>query len=368
MSQILTESLKIEIDGEEIDDAYDELATVAVELDEELPGMVRMRLPMLQQADGAWTFLDDERFSAWKPIVVSAGLDGELEELLAGYITHVRPRFEPDMTACVLDVWGLDASVVMDREDQLKDWPNKKDSDIAAELFTEYGLTPETDDTEVIHDEAVSTIIQRETDWQFLARLALRNGFECFVDRGIGHFHRPRLNEPPQPLLAVQFGEETNVSRFAFEVDALKPANVAMRAGRPAGQGGRRSAVADGGDLPALGATEAIGAARRGHLRRDDDRPRDGHDGRRRARRDLPRAVRAPGVVRDGPGRDRRQPVRRRAAAPRDGDDQGRRRAVPRRVLRQPRHPHVLAATGTRRRSRSSATRSSRRAGTEDFG
>ena len=36
----------------------------------------------------------------------------------------------------------MDASVLMDREDKLKDWPNKKDSDIATEIFRRYGLTP----------------------------------------------------------------------------------------------------------------------------------------------------------------------------------------------------------------------------------
>jgi phage protein D len=258
VSPMLAESLKIEIDGEEISDLYDQLASVEVELDEELPAMVRIRVPLLLGSDGAWSFLDDTRFSAWKPIVVSGGLDGELEELLSGYITHVRPHFEPDMTACALDVWGLDASVVMDREDKLKDWPNKKDSDIAAELFDEYGLTPDTDDTEVIHDEAVSTIIQRETDWQFLARLAARNGFECFLDGGAGHFHRPRVDARPQVLLAVHFGDDTNVNRFSLEVNALTPVNVAMtQVDRP----GKEivDAAAESSDQQALGATVASG-------------------------------------------------------------------------------------------------------------
>ena len=80
----------------------------------------------------------------------------------------------------------MDGSVLMDREEKLKDWPNKKDSDIAAEIFNLHGFTPEVEDTEVIHDEAVSTVIQRETDIQFLNRLALRNGFECYVEGTTG--------------------------------------------------------------------------------------------------------------------------------------------------------------------------------------
>ena len=108
----------------------------------------------------------------------------------------------------------MDASVLMDRADRLKDWPNKKDSDIAAEIFDSYGLTPQVTDTEVIHDENVSTIIQRETDIQFLKRLALRNGFECYVDGDTGYFRPTALDPTPQPVLAVQFGDDTTVNRL----------------------------------------------------------------------------------------------------------------------------------------------------------
>ena len=253
---MLTESFTIEIDGEEIADVYEHLTTLEVELDEELPGMWRLRLPLSLEKDGTWTFLDDERFRAWNPVLISAGLDGDLEELITGYITHVRPLFEPDPAQCVLEVWGLDGSVLLDREDKLKDWPNKKDSDIASEIFSSHGLSAEVDDTEVIHDEGVSTVIQRETDWQFLSRLALRNGFECFVEGTTGFFRKPIVDAPPQALLAVHFGEETNVNRFVLEVNALTPASISMfqvdRINKEV-----LDVIADSSDQKTLGATGA---------------------------------------------------------------------------------------------------------------
>ena len=39
-------------------------------------------------------------------------------------------------------------------------------------MFQTHGLTPKVEDTDVVHDEEVSTIIQRETDIRFLKRLA----------------------------------------------------------------------------------------------------------------------------------------------------------------------------------------------------
>jgi phage protein D len=190
--------------------------------------MFRLRLAILQQPDGLWTYLDDERLTVWKAVTFTAGFASGTEELMSGYITHVKPDFQPDPARCTLEIWGMDGSVLMDREEKLKDWPNKKDSDIVSEIFNLYGFTPEVEDTEVIHDEAVSTVIQRETDMQFLKRLAFRNGFECYVEGTTGYFRKPQVDATPQPVLAVHFGKETNVNRFAIEINALTPTNVAM--------------------------------------------------------------------------------------------------------------------------------------------
>ncbi len=204
--------ITIKIDGEEVSDLYKDLISLEVELDDELAALFRLTIGIALQPDGSWTYLDDERFKVWKPITVAAGLGGSAEDVFSGYITHVKPSFDPELTQCTLEIWGMDGSVLMDREEKLIAWPNKKDSDIAAEIFNQlYGLTPMTEDTNITHDEAVATIIQRETDIQFLRRLALRNGFECYVEGTTGYFRPPQLSAPPQPVLAVHFGDETNV-------------------------------------------------------------------------------------------------------------------------------------------------------------
>jgi phage protein D len=222
------ENFSIMIDGQEAEDLYPDLMKLEVELDDALAGMFRLRITITKDTDGIWTYLDDARLHLWKEVTIKASFGDEMEDLITGYITHVKPHFTPERTECFLDVWGMDGSVLMDREEKLKDWPNKKDSDIASEIFGLYGFSAKTDDTAVIHDEAVSTIIQRETDIQFLKRLALRNGYECYVDGKTGYFRPPQIDETPQPTLAVHFGDETNVASFSIEVNALTPANVAM--------------------------------------------------------------------------------------------------------------------------------------------
>lgn len=220
--------LSVEFDGAEVPEIYDDLLSLVVELDEELAGMCRISLAMLLGSDGRWAYLDDKRFAPWRRIAVTAGVEGGMRPLLSGYVTHVRPQFGPGAGQCRLEIWAMDAGVLLDRVDRLKAWPNMKDSDIASEVFQAHGLTPRVTDTQVVHDERVSTVIQRETDAQLLRRLALRNGFECFVDGDTGVFRPPAADDRPQPVLAVHFGEETNVDRFRLEVDVLTPTTVAM--------------------------------------------------------------------------------------------------------------------------------------------
>ena len=111
--------------------------------------------------------LDDERIKPWKKVTIRASVNDDDVELMTGYITGLKPHIESDENKCWLEIHGLDGSSIMSLEEKIKDWPNKSDSDIAREIFQSYGLAPQVDETLVVHDEAVATIIQRESDIQF---------------------------------------------------------------------------------------------------------------------------------------------------------------------------------------------------------
>src|SRR5262245_3170606 len=211
-----------------LDIPTDEIVCLEVELDTEMAGVFRLHLAIRQQSDGTWTYLDDGRLTVWTPLTIRAGFDDGMEDLISGYITHVRPEFSEDPSKCTVEVWGMDGTVLLDREERLHAWPNERDSSIAAQIFEQHGLSSVVDDTEIVHDEAVSTIIQRETDIQFLKRLAARNGFECYVAGNTGFFRRPQIDATPQPVLSAHFGRETTINRVAFEVDALVATQVSM--------------------------------------------------------------------------------------------------------------------------------------------
>ncbi|MFX0194749.1 MAG: phage late control D family protein [Candidatus Hodarchaeota archaeon] len=218
----------IKINDEEHPDLYPDIVSVEAEEDERLASVFNIRLAIRLPRDGTWTWIDDERLSPWKKVSISAGFADNVVEVITGYITQVKPYFDSELSRSYLDVKGMDGSVLMSTEEKLKDWPNKKDSDIATQIFTDYGFTPEVEDTGVVHDEAISTIIQKETDIQFLKRLARRNEFECFVRNTTGYFRPPQLNGVPQRILAVQFGTESNLAYFKVELNALQPTIVEM--------------------------------------------------------------------------------------------------------------------------------------------
>jgi phage protein D len=222
------ENFKIEIDGSEADDIYEDLISLEVEIDERFAGMALLRLPLNFLSEAGWSYLDDSRFVPWKEVAIEAGFDDSTEEIFTGYITHVKPTFAPEITQCYLDIWAMDQSVKLGQEEILKAWPNKKDSDIATEILNASGFTPNVDNIEIVHDEKISTIIQRETDLQFLNRLALRNGFEFYVTGSTANFVAPVYSGSAQPVLAFQFGEETNLNRFTITANGLTATNVGM--------------------------------------------------------------------------------------------------------------------------------------------
>ncbi len=223
------ESVKVNLNGVEATDLYDHIVQLDVEVDDEQPATCILILAMARAHDGTWAFLDDQRMRIWSRIVIEGGhVDRGTEPLLDGYVTEVRPRFDASAAQCTLELHGMDRSVMMDRAEVLKAWPNKKDSDIAREILQSHGFTPQVEDTSVVHDEVVSTVIQRETDLQFLRRLALRNGFVCVVEGDTGYFGPVPVDDTPQPVLAAHFGAETNLQTFSVTVDALRPTTVSM--------------------------------------------------------------------------------------------------------------------------------------------
>jgi len=218
----------ISIEDEPAPDLFLSLIEMEVDEDHRVAASFRIKLAMNRKTDGLWTILDDERIKPWARMTISVNVADEEVEIITGYVTRITPHVDPNPNGSHLEIWGLDPSCLMSLEEKVKAWPNISDGDIAQQVFSQYKLKPKVEGTEVIHAEAMGTIIQRETDIQFLKRLARRNGFECFVSGDTGFFRKPPLDGEPLPVLAAHFGPETNLINFDAKLNTLLPAKIEM--------------------------------------------------------------------------------------------------------------------------------------------
>lgn len=210
------------------------LQRIEVEDHAALADMLRLRFALgVQERASGWTLLDEDYFPRLANLKVKVQLGRGSAQLLANaYVIETRAELANSPGQSALEVVAMDPTVLMNLDEKVKAWPNMADSDIASAVFGDYGFAAEVESTRLRREERNQTVLQRGTDIRFLKQLALRNGFECYVDTDersgtvTGHFHPPRLQDEPQGVLAVNLGEATNVNRLRTRFEMLRPAQA----------------------------------------------------------------------------------------------------------------------------------------------
>lgn len=213
-------------EGQQQQDLGTSIVEFEVQEDRELAGVFCMKLAIVREDSGKWKFLDEDAVQPWAKVQIQLNTGDQEQPLMTGYVTNVRTHFDTDEGGSYLEIAGMDSSCVMSVEEVLQQWEGKSDSDIATQIFSKYSLTPDVDSTSVTHNPDQSTILQRETDIQFLKRLARRNGFDCGVNGDTGFFKKPALDGSPLPVLAAHFADETNLNSFDADWNLLLPTAV----------------------------------------------------------------------------------------------------------------------------------------------
>jgi len=154
---------------------------------------------------------------------------GSLTLMHHGLITAVQTSF-PASGLPQINVSGYDLSYRMTKGKRSENWDNRKDSEVVGLIAKEYGLTAETEDTRV----TLAKIEQsQESDFQFIEKLADRNGFEFYtvgekrggqiVDKLL---FRPPANNSKEADLTLEWGKglvsfspEINISEQISKVE-----------------------------------------------------------------------------------------------------------------------------------------------------
>jgi phage protein D len=214
------------------DDLVDAIQQIDVECTLDQASVLRLQFGTSATEIGDWSILDLDPFRPLTPLQVrlQSGA-GAPEALVNAFVTEHKVTYS-EAGASTLEVTAMDATYAMNLEEKVTSWPNLPDSAIATAIFGQHTIVPQVDPTPSILTEPEGTTIQRGTDIRFLRRLAKRNGFDCYVQPeplsglDIGHFHGRRLTGPPQAVLSVELGTDTNVQDFSVRYELTRATGV----------------------------------------------------------------------------------------------------------------------------------------------
>lgn len=174
------------------------------------PTVAVLRFNMRQQPGGSFSIIDDERFEAGARLALEVAAPGGLaQRLFDGFVTHLRPHFEPVEANCYVEILGMDAAVLLDAHERTTAYPDALESEAVEEVFDRYQIPFVGEDTATRYRADRQLLVQRSTDWHFVRRLARRNGYSCYFeydpDRGevVGHFVPPAVDAEPQADLTI---------------------------------------------------------------------------------------------------------------------------------------------------------------------
>jgi phage protein D len=256
----MANTFQIWFEGQPADEGfYDRLLSLEVEENSEMPGAIQMRLPVARSGDGDLTSVNDAGLQPLQNIAVTVTPEGGSQAtIFDGYVLGHKLHIESGIRESTLEVYGQDASWLMNLEEKTREWADVSDGQVANSIFDEYGFTAASenlDDDSGTYTEDVHTLMQRGTDFDFLRTLARRGGRLFRVIGGdtpggrIGVFAKPKTDGDPAATLKPNDPDTPNVRKLDFEWDVMRPSSVLAK----------QLLFSDDSGDPAMGDTDASG-------------------------------------------------------------------------------------------------------------
>jgi len=167
-------------------------------------------------------------------VVVQVAPEGSLQTLLKGFVLGQSIEFHVGGDGSSLQVVGADQSARLNQEHRCMVWSDATDASVVQQICGQHGLTPITDATATVHATNKHSLVQRETDLEFIHRLARRNGFWFWVDADssaqilTAHFVRPPVSSASSATLSVRAGSAT-VDGISLQWDTDRPSAVSAQ-------------------------------------------------------------------------------------------------------------------------------------------
>lgn len=218
------------------------LQKIEVDTSTEMAGVFRLRFGIMPTASGDWDLLmpqyEETLFRPLTPVQIRVKVGVDIPKaIINGYITHQQVHYDDEGGGSVMEITGMDATILMNLQEKVVAWPVPNDGAVAATIFAQYGITPMVMPSLPFNLDPSDMTVQRGTDIRFLRRLAQRNGFECFVQPqpqsgvDVGYFGPPsNIPGTQEAVVNVKMGAETNVSELKIRYEMLRP-TLALSAG-----------------------------------------------------------------------------------------------------------------------------------------
>jgi hypothetical protein len=189
----------------------------------------RIRVELVEN-ESDFGVLNNDAYAGGGPLSIVAPVGGEDHYLVQGPVTTQRIWMEHGIANSYVDITGADNSVAMMREQKVAVWSDVSDDEAATQIFGQYQFTPKTGSPTARHQSTKHPLLQRDTDYHFVRRLAVRNGFYFWITSDqtgdTANFRRPDLESPPAATLSINKKGENNIDSLEILWDAERPVAV----------------------------------------------------------------------------------------------------------------------------------------------
>ncbi|MEL6475702.1 MAG: contractile injection system protein, VgrG/Pvc8 family [Pseudomonadota bacterium] len=209
------------------DERLAQIAEIRVDQAIDMVTEAQIILPIGRDEGGEWPEVLEDDFAPLTRIRVEVAIEGSsFTPLIDGQV--VAQRFEmaggPNESQAVIVVH--DDSAMMNRAEQTRLWEDMAPEDIAAQIFSEYGLAAEVEASGIGAPSLERVVTQSGTDYALLRKLARQANMVVSVEANaggsIGRFrHLPTASDGLPELLIT--GTDRNVNKLVLELDALAP-------------------------------------------------------------------------------------------------------------------------------------------------
>lgn len=195
-AQKLVPDFRVCVNGSRLPpEAAADLITLTVDEDAGVPSMFALRLVNWDMHKLQVTWSDADLFAEGNELEIQMGYVDHLQTLMVGEITGLEPEFcSADIPTLV--VRGYDRRHRLMRGCKTRSFKQMKDSELASQIASDAGLTPNVKDSQVVLDYVLQ---HNQTDLEFLQQRARQIGYEVVVEKKQLYF-QPQQNTKKETL------------------------------------------------------------------------------------------------------------------------------------------------------------------------